>query len=127
MLISNEGKCIVGYLLISLLVILCTGYVYRVNSKRKADNPEKRDYPPAAVLLSLGWPLIILIWAVFFVLRALAYGFFLLLFTVALVIIRKPFLVVWLMKAATKIGTALLEANTFLIRLVFPKPQPSAA
>ncbi|MCK6538763.1 MAG: hypothetical protein L6Q26_01795 [Anaerolineales bacterium] len=71
------------------------------------------------------WFLLVPMMVIYFVLRALAYGLFLVLFTVALVVFRKPFLLVWLMKAATKIGTLLLEANTFLIRLFFPKPKPA--
>lgn len=127
MLIANEGACFVGYLLISLVIYLCAGYVYRVNARRKADDPEKRDYHPAAVPLSLGWPLLVPLMVIFFVLRALAYGAFLILFTVGLVVIRKPFLLVWLMKAATKIGTMLLDANTFLIRRFFPESKPAPA
>lgn len=128
MLIANEGACFVGYLLISLGIYLCAGYVYRVNARRKAEDPEKRDYHPAAVPLSLAsWPLLVPMMIILFVLRALAYGVFLVLFTVTLVVIRKPFLLVWLMKAATKIGTMLLSANTFLIRVFFPKPKPAPA
>jgi len=37
-------------------------------------------------------------------------------------VIRKPFLFVWLDKIATKIGNKLLEANTFLIKVVLGKP-----
>lgn len=127
MLIANEGACFVGYLLISLVIYLCAGYVYRVNARRKADDPEKRDYHPAAVPLSLGWPLLVPLMVILFVLRALAYGVFLILFTVGLVVIRKPFLLVWLMKAATKIGTMLLNANTFLIRRFIPESKPAPA
>jgi hypothetical protein len=40
----------------------------------------------------------------------------LVLFTIGLMAIRKPFLFVWLDKIATKIGNKLLDANTFLIK-----------
>lgn len=99
---------------------MCTGYVYRVNSKRAADDPEKRDYPLSAVTLTILWPFLVLVVAFLFILKALAYGLFLILFTIALVVIRKPFIVKWLIKIATKIGTMFLKANTFLIRAFFP-------
>ena len=115
-------NCIKGYFLISLIILACTGYVYRVNSKRTADDPEKRDYHPASIPMSFAWPLLLLASASLFILRALAYGVFLVLFTIALVVIRKPFLFIWLEKLATKIGTMFLKANTFLIRAFSPQP-----
>jgi len=119
------GICLRGYILLSLIVLLCTGFVYRVNSQRKADYPEKRNYHPAAVLLSPLWPLLLLVLVSLYVLRAMLYGLFLILFTVALVIIRKPFLVKLLLKAATKTGELFLNINTYLIKVFFPKPQPN--
>jgi hypothetical protein len=50
------------------------------------------------------------------------------LFTIAVLVIRKPFLLIWLDKIATKVGNKLLEANTILIQAFFGKtlksPQP---
>lgn len=120
MLISYASYCFYSYILLSLIIFLCTGYVYRVNSKRAADDPEKRDYPLSAVTLTILWPFLVLVVAFLFILKALAYGLFLILFTIALVVIRKPFIVKWLIKIATKIGTMFLKANTFLIRAFFP-------
>jgi len=124
MLTYFATNCFKGYILISLVILSCTGYVYRVNSKRTADDPKKRDYHPAAIPMSLAWPLYLLGWFILFILRALAYGVFLILFTFALVVIRKPFLFIWLDKMATKIGTIFLKANTFLIRTFFPRTNP---
>lgn len=117
--------CLTSYLILSLILLICAGYVYRVNARRTADDPQKRDYHPLAVPLSIGWPIIVLLWVLFFIIRAVLYGVFLVLFTVALVFIRKPFLLVWLIKVVNKVGNELLQVNTFLIRLVFPKPKPA--
>ena len=122
MLIPYTGYCFLGYILISLIFLLCTGYVYRVNSKPTADDPEKRDYHPAAVPMVVAWPLYLIGWASLFVLQALAYGLFLIIFTEVLVAFGKPFLFIWLNKIGTKIGTMFFKANTFLIRAFFPRP-----
>jgi hypothetical protein len=103
-------------------VIACAGYAYYVNSKRPDDDPKKRNYHPVAVILApITVPLFIFFSLSIFIMRVLTYGIFLILFTVALLVIRKPFLLVWLRKTATTIGDALLEANTLLIKL-FLKP-----
>lgn len=117
--------CIIVSVLISLIILLCAGYMYRVNSRRSTDDPEKRDYPIGAVMISpITWPLFILASVFIFILKALAYGVLLVLFTVLLVTFRKPFIFKWLEKVANKIGTISLKANTFLIRLFFPQARP---
>lgn len=80
-----------------------------------------------AVLLTLAWPLYILISALLFILKALAYGVFLVAFTAALILLRKPFILKWLGKAAVWLGDFFLKANTYLIRLFFPKAPPQPA
>ena len=110
------------YIPISLVLFAFMGYAYRVNARRAADDPQKRDYHPLATLLFPTWPIWILVLFSLFILRALAYGVFLVLFTVALVVIRKPFLFVWLEKAATVIGNKLMRANMLIIRLFLPQP-----
>lgn len=117
--------CLISYFVLSLIILICTGYVYRVNAKRTTDDPQKRDYPPLAVPMSIGWPVIVLLLFLSFIVRAVLYGIFLVLFTVVLVAFRKPFLLRWLMKIVNWTGNAFLKANTFLIRLVFPKPNPA--
>lgn len=119
--------CVNGYILLSLIIVLCTGYVYRVNLRRKADDPEKRNYHPAAIPLTLLWPIFLLVTASLYILKALAYGIFLILFTVALVVIRKPFIIKLMLKLAAKIGAIFLKANTFIIQAFLPKPQPNTA
>lgn len=119
--------CFWAYLIGSLVLLAFTGYAYRVNSRRKADDPQKKDYSPVAVPMTIAWPIYILIWTALFILKALAYSIFLIVFTVALVVIRKPFIFKLLDMVATKIGTMFLKANTFLLRSLFPKTNPGPA
>ena len=103
-----------------LLIFACAGYAYHVNAKRPSDDPKKKDFHPGAIFLApFTWPFFLFAFIFIFVLRVLVYGLFLILFTIALIAIRKPFLFIWLDSIATHIGNKLLEANTFLIRIVF--------
>jgi hypothetical protein len=98
----------------------CARYAYHVNEQRPEDDPKKRDFHRKAILLApLTWGLFIFGSIIFFLLRALLYGVFLILFTLALLVIRKPFLIQWLRDTALRIGDRLLAANTFIIRLAF--------
>lgn len=107
-----------GVLWVMLLIFACAGYAYRVNAKRPADDPKKKDFNPATIFLApITWPLFLFAWISLFVIKALIYGVFLILFTVALLAFRKSFLLIWLDKTATWIGNKLLEANTFLIKI----------
>jgi hypothetical protein len=101
-----------------LIAFVCAGFAYRVDSKRAEDDPKKRHYSPTAILLApFTFPLLIFGGISLFLLRALTYGIFLILFTIALIAFRKPFLLAWLRNTATRIGNGLLEANTLLIKL----------
>jgi hypothetical protein len=113
--------CFWFYLSASLVLFAFEIYVYRINAGRAADDPQKQVYHPLAVLLFPFWPLWALAWLTLFLLRALLYGMFLVLFTIALVVIRKPFILVWLEKAATAAGGRLLKVNTMLLRLLLPQ------
>ena len=120
MLSSYVNYCCPVFILLSLIIWALAGYSYRVNAKRPADDPGKRDFNPAAIYLApITWPFFLFAFILIFVLRVLVYGLFLILFTIALVAIRKPFLFIWLESIATYIGNKLLEANRFLIRIVF--------
>jgi hypothetical protein len=117
-----------GYFFISLILWAFAGYAYLVNARRLADDPEKKSFHPAAVYLApITWFPLLIASIVVFIIRALLYGVFLVLFTIALVAIRKPFLLVWLDKVARKIGNKLLEVNTFLARQLFPQWNPQNA
>jgi hypothetical protein len=121
-----------GVLLISLLVIASTGYAYSVNSRRLNDDPKKKDFHPGLIVIAtFTWPFFLLAFILLsilrfmlFILRATAYGIFLLLLTFALVGVRKPFI----FKILNAIGDALLEAHTRLIKLFLRpwtyEPQP---
>lgn len=101
-----------------LLTVTCTALAYFVNSKRPDGDPKKKNYHPLAILLApITVPFLVIFSVIFFILRVATYGVFIVLFTFALVFIRKPFFLEWLKKNAVKIGDLLLEANTLLIRL----------
>lgn len=98
-------------------VTLCAVYAYYVNSRRAADDPKRKNYHPIAIFLTpITFLPILILYVSFFLLRALTYGVFLVVFIFALIFIRKPFILEALRKIATWIGDRLLEANTMLIR-----------
>ena len=106
-----------GIVLFLLSAIACAGYAYYVNTRRPASDPQKRAYHPAAILLTpLTLPIFLISSLAIFILKVLMFGVLLILFPVALIVIRKPFLFLWLHKIATSIGNKLLGANTLLIR-----------
>jgi len=112
---------------LSLIFFGFAGYTYRVNSKRTADDSTKKDYHPAAIFLTPLWPVFLFASISLFILRAMAYSIFLVLFTIGLVVFRKPFILTWLSKIALKIGDKLLQANTLLVRLFLPQWKPRTA
>ena len=115
--------CCPGYILLSLILWAFAGYAYRVNANRAADDPQKKDFHPAAVhFVPLTWPALIVFSLLLFVLRAFFYCIFLFLSLLAIIVIRKPFIFVWLDKIATYIGNKLLAANTLLIKLALGQP-----
>lgn len=130
MLTAYTSNCCQGYILLSLILWAFAGYAYRVNTRRSADDPKKRDFHPTAVFLApITWPLFVLGFISLFILKAILYGIFLVVLTIALVVVRKPFIFVWLDKIATKVGNMLLEANTQLIKIFISPwigdPQPA--
>lgn len=110
----------IGMLLISVFVVACAAQAYAVNAQRSQDDPEKKDYRLGALILAVfTWP--VLVPAVFslFLLRALLYGVFIIVFTVLLIVMpRRLPEPTWLELKITKIGEKLLEANTYLINLM---------
>jgi hypothetical protein len=125
MLIIYWRQCCGGYFFISLILWAFAGHAYLVNARRLADDPEKKSFHPAAVyFVPFTWLPFLIAYIIVFIIRALVYGIFLILFTIALVVIRKPFLLAWLDKVARKIGNRLLEVNTFLARQLFPQWNP---
>jgi hypothetical protein len=111
--------CCASYILLSLLLWIFAGYAYFVNDRRSPDDPEKKKFNFSAIFLApITWPLLLIAMCGLFVLRAFLFGAFLVLFALALVTLRKPFIVIWLDKIATQIGNRLLKANTVLIELM---------
>lgn len=109
-----------GAFWLTLLLFVCAGYAHRVNARRPDDDPKKRDFHPAAIFLApITWPLLLFFLVSLFAIRALAYGVFLIFFTIALLAFRKSFLLVWLEKLFSFIGNKLMEANTFIIKVAF--------
>ena len=118
-------KCILSFFVIMLAIAFTA---YRVNSRRAADDPKKRNYQPGAIVLA---PFIFLVVAplaiVAFILAAFLYAGFIIFFIIMLVAFRKPFLLVWWNKFATLVGEPLLRIGTYLImlpiRLITPTPK----
>ena len=105
-------------IVVALLMVLCTAFAYYFHSRRQDNDPKKKSYHPLAILLApITLPFLVISSVSFFLLRVVTYGVFLILFTFALLFIRKPFILEWLKKNALAIGNLLLEANTLLIRL----------
>jgi hypothetical protein len=110
------------FLPVSLIYLLTiwgvTGFSYLANAKRKTDDPLKRDFHPLAILIApFTLPLFAVGLIVLMIVKAFLYGAILIILTVLLIFYRKPTSPTWLEELITKIGNALLEANTLLIRL----------
>jgi hypothetical protein len=122
MLLAYWKMCCGGYVLLSIILWGFARHAHRVNAKRAAGDPERKEFHPAAVHFApfIWFPLLI-VYVFVFVIRGLLYGIFLVIFTVALVVIRKPFILIWLDRIARKVGNKLLEADTLLANLLFPQ------
>ena len=124
-------KCFLAFWAIALAIAFTA---YWVNSQRAAKDPKKRDYHPLAVVLA---PIAFLFFAplaiVLFILSAILYAGFILLFALMMVALRKPFLFILWRKFSTFVGEPLLRISTYLImlpfRLINPRlvPQPAAS
>jgi hypothetical protein len=102
------------------IFLVSAGRAYRVNARLTDDNPKKRNYSILSIFLApFTWPIFLLVYFFILIVKVLAYGLFLILFAIALVVIRKPFLFEWLDRIFTSIGNKLLWANTLLIKIVF--------
>ena len=118
-------KCIVtGYFILTLIVWGSAMYTSIANSRRKDSDPSKKNFHPYALRLIFIWPIYVIGWLIWQAFLIVLYGFFLILFTIALVAIRKPFLFIWLDKVMTWIGNRILKANTLLINTFFPQWKP---
>ena len=108
---------------VMVLCFLFAGYAYRVNARRPADDPDKKDFHVGAVFLApFTWPFFLVALVVINILRAIAYSVSLFAVLVALVLVRKSPQILWLDKLATRIGDKLLAANTALIKGFLGQP-----
>ncbi len=116
----NIQICLASYFILAIILTLFAAYAYYVNSQRPADDPQKKNYSASGIfIMPFFWPFLLVGWIIFVVLRAIHFGFFLVIFTLTLIFIRKPFWLVWLEKIALKIGTKLLEADAALRSFAF--------
>jgi hypothetical protein len=113
--------CGAGLIFVSILLFLSALYAYLVNERREPDDPGKKDLELGGILFIPLWPAQLFIGLVIAIVKAALYGVFLLVFTAAVVLFRKPFFWPWIEKPVLKIGTKILVVNTFLVRLFFPK------
>lgn len=113
--------CGAGLISITILLFLCTVYAYLVNERREPDDPGKKDLEPGGILFIPLWPVQFLVGLMVTIMKALIYGIVLLVFTVAVILFRKPLFWPWIEKPVLRIGTKILEVNTILVRLLFPK------
>jgi hypothetical protein len=115
-----KNLCI-GMLFISVFVAACAAQAYAVNSQRSKDDPEKKDYRLGALIFAIfTWPVLVPALISLVLLRAFLYVIFMFVFTVFLIIMPRDLPEpTWLELKITKIGEKLLEANTYLINLMF--------
>ena len=111
---KNFAGC---YLLILIILIFCSYYAYYLNSKREADDPEKKDYPCYSPWITpITIPLAGLGYLVFLILTSVLAFLFLIIFPLCLLFIRKPFIIKWLLEQAQKIGNSILWINTEILK-----------
>lgn len=107
-----------GLLLLTVIFYLCVGYSYYLNEKREPNDPKRLDIPLGVVLLApITWPFALIGAISLIIIRILIYGVLLILFVVAVIVIRKPFFFAWLKKTAAWIGDGLLKANLFFLKI----------
>ena len=100
-------------------IIFSAFYAYRINARRAPDDPKKKDYFPLAPWLApFILPPLLMINILFAILSSLAFGFFLVIFPLTLLLFRKPFLIKWILKQAQKVGNLILEIDTELLKTV---------
>ncbi|HEX6269116.1 MAG TPA: hypothetical protein VFZ43_02680 [Anaerolineales bacterium] len=129
MLFNYADYCFLSLILLSVLFWAISGYAYRVNAKRPDDDPTRKDFHPSAVIFApVTWPVFIAGFISIFLIKALVYGVFLILFTIALFAFQDSVIPDWLDNILTSIGNRLLKANTLLIKIAFGEreesPQP---
>lgn len=122
----NSQLCCLSYFVLAIILSLFSAYAYYINSKRSADDPLKKKYYVSGIFtMPFIWPLLLVGWVMYFVVKAIRFGFLLVIFTLSMIFIRKPFWLTWLEKIALKIGDMLLGAHSKLISFTF-RTSPSS-
>lgn len=113
------GSCCLGVVVIWAMA----AFTHFHNKRLPKENEEKQTYHPYAWIAV---PFALPFWGLVAILSAILYailaGFLLLVFILALVVLRKPFLFKWLKETALKVGEPLLKLNTRLLNLIWPIP-----
>lgn len=122
--LDDVFKCFLSFFVIVLLVAFTA---YRINERRAPEDPRKRYYHPGAILLAPFIAIVVIPLAIAaFILAALLYAVFILVFSIMLVTLRRPFLFIWWNRFSTLVGEPLLRIGTSLIllplRMVRPRP-----
>ncbi|HEY3476763.1 MAG TPA: hypothetical protein VGK56_19250 [Anaerolineales bacterium] len=116
MLLYYLNETCTGVILLMAVILACAFYAYHVDSRRPDDDPNKKNYHPLAILLApITGPILFILIVSLFLLRVAMYGIFMVVFILALIFVRKPFILDALRKLATAVGDRLLEANSILI------------
>jgi hypothetical protein len=116
--------CLSSCAIIAIFIAFSAFYAYSVNDKRAPDDPKKKDFSPFGLWLApVILPPLVVFNVIVLIFSSLAFGVFLLLFPLALVLFRKPFLIKWILKQAQRIGNMILIVNTELLKMVgiYPK------
>jgi hypothetical protein len=110
--------CLTGCIVISLILSLFAGYTYLLNQTYAHDDPEREAFKPGAIFLApFTWPFFLVAGLMLTFIKAILFGLLLVFFTLAAMLFRKPFFWPKVEPIITRIGRALLRANTRLLSL----------
>ena len=127
MLIEHWQLCGGTCCLTVLIVWGMSAFTHFYNKRLPEGDEEKRDYHPKAWLVV---PITMPLWAIVAVISAVLYslifGLLLITFTMALILVRKPFIFQWLKEISLKVGRFFLKINTRLLNWALPLPAPAA-
>lgn len=117
MLLYNLDCLCNGILILIAIALAFAVYAYYVDSRRSNDDPKKKNYHPLAIILiPITFPIFLILYISFFLLRVVTYGVFMVLAILALILMPKSSAPTWFDEMATNIGDKLLEINNLLVR-----------
>jgi len=108
--------CILTY----LIPTFCAFNAYRVNLKRKADDPKKKDYPPISPWLTpIAFPIMILVSLFVLIVESFLGAAFLIVFPISLILFREsPKTDSTILKWMQKLGNFILKFNTEVLKTI---------